>query len=451
MKRRTAGFTLLEVVVVTAILALIANGVLISVFQVLRHSESSENKMTAITAVQNAGYWISLDARKAQEVTAQAFSEGRTVIISWDERLEGDTESSDGLDYAFSADGGNNWSSYYQAFRGSYPPATLSTTIPEEYLTNDFRLSFYLVDLRGGDEYLYLDDITISEVFFSENCSNFDNWDNGTQWILVSGEFRGRGSGSIEERTVTMTNSMDLGAYQGQTVRVYWDGHTYDSEGADILYYAFSGDGGQNWSQNYESFNGYIGGTPQTFGYTVPSQYVTSQFKMRLFWDANSIYNDFVYIDNIKVTIPMHTEDCSDFSDWDDGVDWSVYNGDEFRGHHQDGPDQDRYLTMDTSIDLTSSDIAGGFPLVFTWNTWSGSGGIEHEITYTITNGKLRRSHSINGGDPEVTLIAEDIDPNNTSCTFSGGRLTLTITSTTGAGPSEGTETRQYKVQTRPD
>ena len=450
MKRRTAGFTLLEVVVVTVIVALIANGVLVSVFHVLRNSESSENKISAITAVQNAGYWISMDARKAQEVTAQAFSEGRTIILSWDERLEGDTESTDGLDYAFSGDGGNNWSSYYQAFRGSYPPGTFSTTLPEEYLTNDFRLSFYLVDLRGSGEYLYLDDITISEALHTDNCTTYDDWDEGSRWVISSDEFRCQGGGGTAESTVTMTSSLDLGAYQGQTVRVYWDGHDYESEENDILYYAFSADGGNNWSPNYESFNGNVGGTPQTFGHTVPSQYVTSQFKMRLFFDG-TYYNDYVYIDNIMITIPMYTDDCSGFDDWDHETDWSIYSGEEVRGHHEDGIDDDRYLTMKKSVDLTSSEVAGGFPLVFTWNTWSGSGGTEHEITYSITNGQLRRSHSINGGDPEVTLIAEDIDPTNTSCTFSGGRLTLTISSTIGAGPSEGTETRQYKVQTRPD
>lgn len=450
MKRRTAGFTLLELVVVTAIVALIANGVLISVFHVLRNSESSENKISAVTAVQNAGYWISLDARKAQEVSAQAFGGNRTVMLSWDERLVGDTESTDGLDYAFSHDGGNNWSDSYQAFRGSYPPSTFSTIIPEQYLTNDFRLRYYLVDLVGGDEYLYLDDITVSEALFSENCSDYDNWDNGSLWVISSGEFRGQGGGSTAESTFTMTNSLDLGAYQGQTVRVYWDAYENGAESVDILYYAFSGDGGNNWSSNYESFNGDLGSTPQTFGHTVPSDYVTSQFKMRIYWYAN-YYNDYVYLDDIKVTIPLYTEDCSDFDDWDHETDWSIYNDDEFRGHHEGGPDQDRYLTMKKSWDLTSSEIAGGFPLVFSWNTWSGAGGTAHEITYSITNGELRRSHSINGGDPEVTLIAQDIDPANTSCYFSGGQLTLTITSTIGAGPSEGTETRQYKVLTRPD
>ncbi len=449
MKRRTAGFTLLELVVVTAIVALIANGVLISVFNVLRNSESNENKISAVTAVQNAGYWISMDARKAQEVSAQAFSGCRTVMISWDERLVGDTEPSDGLDYAFSADGGNNWSGNYQAFRGSYPPSTFSTTIPDQYLTNNFRVRYYLVDLVGGDEYLYLDDITVSESILSDNCSNYDDWDNGSRWVISSGEFRCQGGGGTAESTVTMTGILDLSAYQEQTVRVYWEGHEIDSESSDILYYAFSGDGGNNWSPNYESFNGDIGSTPQTFGHTVPSQYVTGQFKMRLFW-YGSYYNDYVYIDDISVSVPMHTEDCSNFNDWDDGNDWSIYNGDEFRGHHGGGPDQDRYLTMNTSLDLTSSEIAGGFPLVFTWNTWSGSGGTEHEITYTIANGDLRRNHSINGGDPEVTIIAQDIDPANTSCSFSGGQLTLIITSTIGAGPSEGTETRQYKVLTRP-
>ncbi len=450
MNRRTAGFTMLEMLVVTAIVALVANGVLVSVFQILRNSESSENKITAVTEVQNTGYWVSLDARKAQEVNAQAIEEGRVVTLSWDERTEGAIDSTDGLYYAYSSDGGNNWSSDYQAFMGWDLPSTFSTTIPAQYLTSDFRLRFYLVYFGSSDEYLYLDDITYSEAIFSDNCSSLDGWDNGSRWIPSSGEFRGQGGGDTAVSTVTMTSSLDLDAYQGQTVRVYWHGRESGSESGDWLNYAFSGNGGTDWSQNYQSFNGDTGSTGQTFSYTVPAQYVTGQFKMRFYWQAN-YSNDYVYLDDIMVAVPLYTEDCSDFSGWDDGDDWSVYSSDEFRGHHAGGSDDERYLTMDTSLDLTSSQFAGGFPLVFTWTTWSGSGGTGHEVTYTITNGELMRSHSINGGAPVETLIAKNIDPANTSCSYRNGEFTLTITSAVGGGPSEGREIRQYKVLTRPD
>ena len=61
-----------------------------------------------------------------------------------------------------------------------------------------------------------------------------------------------------------------------------------------------------------------------------------------------------------------------------------------------------------------------GFPLTLTWSEWDGT---VNQATYTIIGGELERSHSINGGDPTKTLVAQyiDIDPNNTNYGLSGG------------------------------
>jgi hypothetical protein len=111
-----------------------------------------------------------------------------------------------------------------------------------------------------------------------------------------------------------------------------------------------------------------------------------------------------------------------------------------------------RYLTKTSDINLTIWAYGGnGFPLVFSWIKWSGSGGTEYDATYAITGGTLKRSEVVDGGAPVQTLIAQNIDAPNTSCTFNNGELTLTITTVVGSGQAQVTEAREYKVIKRPD
>ena len=70
-------------------------------------------------------------------------------------------ESSDGLDFAISADGGASWSDYMTAFHGTMnePPSfdyynsnRFEYDIPNEYLTEDFKLKFKLVGFDERDD-----------------------------------------------------------------------------------------------------------------------------------------------------------------------------------------------------------------------------------------------------------------------------------------------------------
>jgi len=90
--------------------------------------------------------------------------------------------------------------------------------------------------------------------------------------------------------------------------------------------------------------------------------------------------------------------------------------------------------------------------ITLNWTDW---GGADHEVVYSLVdmssgNGlkDLQRSHSING--PTETLIAEYIDPAQTSCVWDGEVLTFTVTATVGAGSQEQSETRVYEVIRRP-
>jgi prepilin-type N-terminal cleavage/methylation domain-containing protein len=80
--------------------------------------------------------------------------------------------------------------------------------------------------------------------------------------------------------------------------------------------------------------------------------------------------------------------------------------------------------------------------LQLTWNDYWDTGA-SHNVTYTLEDNTLQRSHSVNGGASNSTTIAEYID--QTSFVWDGDWLTFTVTATVG-GESE---TRVYKVTPR--
>jgi hypothetical protein len=77
---------------------------------------------------------------------------------------------------------------------------------------------------------------------------------------------------------------------------------------------------------------------------------------------------------------------------------------------------------------------------------WVAQNGTEvHDIAYTLVDGELWRSESIDGREPTMTRVAEYINPDETSCVPEGGVLKFTVTATVG----EESETRIYRVQPR--
>ena len=90
----------------------------------------------------------------------------------------------------------------------------------------------------------------------------------------------------------------------------------------------------------------------------------------------------------------------------------------------------------------------GGEFLILGWN----STGI-HEIIYTLEDGELWRSESIDGGGPTVTRVAEYIssNPTETYCNRDGEVVIFKVTATVGEGTvHEESEQRLYRVQPRP-
>ena len=80
------GFTLVELAVALAIMALVGLGAYMTTFQVIHGTERSSSDITAMRQVQNAGYWLSRDAQKAESIKTTGLTYPDFIFIAWTER-----------------------------------------------------------------------------------------------------------------------------------------------------------------------------------------------------------------------------------------------------------------------------------------------------------------------------------------------------------------------------
>jgi prepilin-type N-terminal cleavage/methylation domain-containing protein len=83
MKRGDKGFTFIELIIALSIMALAGGAAALATFQVFKGTELSNTRMKVVHQVQNAGYWISRDAQKAQSVTTGNLTPPDFLLISW--------------------------------------------------------------------------------------------------------------------------------------------------------------------------------------------------------------------------------------------------------------------------------------------------------------------------------------------------------------------------------
>ncbi|MBA7685659.1 hypothetical protein ES703_94084 [subsurface metagenome] len=99
IKRDQRGFTLIELLVALAIVALIAGAAVMTMFQVINVTKSSNDRMTVIRQVQNAGYWISHDTLMAQNVVTgndpETPEEDEFITLSWTDRKDWEDDEDD--------------------------------------------------------------------------------------------------------------------------------------------------------------------------------------------------------------------------------------------------------------------------------------------------------------------------------------------------------------------
>ena len=89
LNKNQRGFTLVEVIIVLAIIGIVIGAATTTIVQVINGSSSTSNHMIAIRQVQNAGYWVSRDVQMAQEVEPTADPDGFPLTLRWTEWADG--------------------------------------------------------------------------------------------------------------------------------------------------------------------------------------------------------------------------------------------------------------------------------------------------------------------------------------------------------------------------
>ena len=158
---------------------------------------------------------------------------------------------------------------------------------------------------------------------FSDTCSNFNNWTAGSAWDCYkqgnNWEFRGYAYGKTNPGRELTLNSQNLSSYGSTgTITVSWDqskGGTLTSN--DGLNFAYSLDGGTNWSDNISVFRG---NPSSSYSYTIPNGNLPSSFKIRVYLVGFNSSGQYCYLDNINITVtPTYSAA--------DGLYFALYNG----------------------------------------------------------------------------------------------------------------------------
>ncbi len=96
MKGDEKGFTLIEVIVATAITAMLGAVVAMTAGQIINSSQRNNDWATAVRQVQNIGYWVRQDALMAQSVNATddpQTTDVEFIILDWKNWETGDTHN----------------------------------------------------------------------------------------------------------------------------------------------------------------------------------------------------------------------------------------------------------------------------------------------------------------------------------------------------------------------
>ncbi len=101
MKPGEKGYTYLEMVLAVAIMALAAVAASTVIFQVLKGTEHTNNHMTVVRQVQNAGQWISRDTQMAQSVITDNLTSPDFLVLNWTEWESVDDEIYHSVTYFF--------------------------------------------------------------------------------------------------------------------------------------------------------------------------------------------------------------------------------------------------------------------------------------------------------------------------------------------------------------
>jgi hypothetical protein len=108
------------------------------------------------------------------------------------------------------------------------------------------------------------------------------------------------------------------------------------------------------------------------------------------------------------------------------------------------------WISRDTQMAQTvEPEGSSGFPLTLSWIEWDNS---THQIVYSVKEDKLKRSYSIDGGEPDESVVAQCIDmmSENTRCEVIGETLNLKVTAVVGDGSDAVSVTKVREITPRP-
>lgn len=83
MKQEQKGFTFIEVLIATAVIALITGAATMTIFSILKDTGQANDRMTAVHQVKNAGYWVSRDTLMADSLSAENLTLPEFLILNW--------------------------------------------------------------------------------------------------------------------------------------------------------------------------------------------------------------------------------------------------------------------------------------------------------------------------------------------------------------------------------
>jgi hypothetical protein len=116
-----------------------------------------------------------------------AYGSTGTITISLTPTKNGTLTASDGIDLAYSLNGGTTWSSNITVFRGPTAPSSFTYTIPAGTLPSNFIMRFYLVGTTGSSQYCNVDNINIAVTPTYSTTDGVDIYasSDGTNFSLV--------------------------------------------------------------------------------------------------------------------------------------------------------------------------------------------------------------------------------------------------------------------------
>ena len=107
-----------------------------------------------------------------------------------------------------------------------------------------------------------------------------------------------------------------------------------------------------------------------------------------------------------------------------------------------------RDVQMAQVVAPTANPDPDGLPLTLSWVEWDNT---ENEVVYALASGELTRSYSIDGGEPNVRVVARYANPDSalTNCSLDGAVLTFKITATVSEGSKSASESRTVDILAR--